>query len=71
MGEAKSRGTYEERKANSIADQKAALSILKKQDEEWLLSLSESERENVLTNRIKTKARNAFIKGWKDKKYVF
>lgn len=53
MGQAKRRGTFEERKAQSIAEQEKTLDLLRKQEAEWFESLTEEERERVIANRKK------------------
>lgn len=64
MGEAKQRGTFEHRREQSVADQEAARKILKEQENKYLQSLSEEERENILKNRQVTKYKNKLIRLW-------
>jgi hypothetical protein len=52
MGQAKQRGTFEERKAISVSDQAAAALILKQQEKLWWDSLSDEEKEKVTKNRV-------------------
>lgn len=53
MGQAKKRGTYDERKANAIADNELAVKILREQEQVWWDSLTEDEKANVRLNRAK------------------
>lgn len=64
MGEAKQRGTFEQRREQSVTDQEAARKILKEQENKYLQSLSEEERENILKNRQVTKHMNKLIRLW-------
>ena len=52
MGQAKRRGTYEERKAAAIADNEKAARLLREQEDAWWNSLTPEEQANVAKNRI-------------------
>lgn len=53
MGQAKKRGTYEERKAAAIEDNTRTVQLLKEQEEAWWNSLTPEEQERVAKNRVK------------------
>lgn len=55
MGQAKRRGTYEERKASAIHDLGVVSTILAKQEKEWWDALTPDEQKRVVTNRISKK----------------
>ena len=52
MGQAKNRGTYEERKAEAIQDNAVTVQLLKEQRSKWWNSLSEEEKEFAAINHI-------------------
>lgn len=47
MGQAKRRGTYEERRTNSINDEAATVKLLKDQEDAWWNSLTPEEQDTV------------------------
>lgn len=53
MGQAKKRGTYEERKAAAIEDNNRTIKLLKEQEETWWNSLTPEEQQRVAKNRLK------------------
>ncbi len=55
MGQAKQRGTFEERKASAIQDQETVIGMLAKQELEWWNSLTVDEQKLVAKNRISKK----------------
>jgi 20S proteasome alpha/beta subunit len=72
MGQAKRRGTYEERKAAAIADGQLMIKLIKEQEDRWWNSLSPEEQERIVKNRIanatdkeKLAALGAISRGWK------
>jgi hypothetical protein len=52
MGQAKKRGTYEERKTTAIEDNARTIQLLKEQEEAWWNSLTPEEQERVAKNRV-------------------
>jgi len=59
MGQAKKRGSYEERKATAIADNALTVRLLKEQEDAWWASLTPEEQERVAKNRVKNASRVA------------
>lgn len=57
MGQAKRRGTYEERVQQSITEQNFVRELLEKQEKEWWDSLTPEEQETVTRNREIAKQR--------------
>lgn len=55
MGQAKQRGTFEERKASAIQDQETVLGMLAKQELAWWNGLTPDEQKRVAKNRITKK----------------
>jgi hypothetical protein len=53
MGQAKRRGTYEERRANAIEDNENTLRILREREEAWWNSLTPEQQQTVAQNRVK------------------
>lgn len=53
MGQAKRRGTYEERKESAIHDANVVREILLKQEKLWWDSLTEEEQKNIISKRTK------------------
>ena len=52
MGQAKRRGTYEERKATAIADNELTVKLIKEQEDRWWNSLTAEEQERIAKNRV-------------------
>lgn len=52
MGQAKRRGTYEERKASAIHDQELVKSILDKQEKTWWNELPSEEQKALIQKRL-------------------
>ena len=57
MGQAKRRGTYEERKESAIADNLKTIQLLKEREDAWWDSLTPEEQQNVVRGRIKRAAK--------------
>jgi hypothetical protein len=53
MGQAKRRGTFDQRKAKSIELQKFIIDEMNKQEAKWYQSLSDEEKTTVDRNRAK------------------
>lgn len=53
MGQAKKRGTYDERKAAAIEDNARTIQLLREQEEAWWNSLTPEEQQRVAKNRLK------------------
>lgn len=53
MGQAKKRGTYEQRKEAAIEDNKRTIQLLKEQEDAWWNSLTPEEQQQVAKNRLK------------------
>ena len=52
MGQAKQRGTFEERKAAAIEYNDAVAKLLKEQEQKWWDDLSPEEKEKARMNRL-------------------
>lgn len=59
MGQAKKRGTYQERKTAAIEDNAKTIRLLQEQEEAWWNSLTPEEQERVAKNRVKQASRVA------------
>lgn len=57
MGEAKRRGTYDERKTAAIEDNLKTIQILKDREDAWWATLTPEEQQNVVRGRIKRAAK--------------
>lgn len=57
MGQAKRRGSYDERKNAAIEDNEKTIRLLKEQEDVWWASLTPEEQQNVVRSRIKRAAK--------------
>ena len=64
MGQAKKRGTFEERKQAAIDDNLLTIRLLKEQQDAWWASLTEEEQQIVADNRLKRIQGLAAIAKW-------
>lgn len=64
MGQAKRRGTYEQRKEAAIEDNKRTIRLLREQEDAWWNSLTSEEQQTVSENRLKRAKALASIAKW-------
>ena len=70
MGQAKRRGTYEQRKADAIEDNKKTARLLHEQEVAWWNSLTEEEQANVRLKRAKRAKAMATMGLWMGASHV-
>lgn len=66
MGQAKKRGTFEERKEAAIEDNKKTIQLLREQEEAWWNSLTPEEQERVAKKRVERLRAMSIISKFRD-----
>ena len=64
MGQAKKRGTFEERKESAIEDNRKTIQLLREQEEAWWNSLTPEEQEAVAKKRVERMHATASLTKW-------
>jgi hypothetical protein len=64
MGQAKKRGTFEERKAAAIEDNRKTIQLLREREEAWWNSLTPEEQEAVAKKRVERMYAMAALSKW-------
>lgn len=64
MGQAKRRGTFEERKNSAIEDNAKTIRLLKEQEEAWWNSLTPEEQDAVAKKRVERMHAMAALSKW-------
>lgn len=53
MGQAKRRGSFDERSASAITDNLKTIQLLKEREDAWWATLTPDEQQNIVRSRIK------------------